>query len=143
MRLFGDHPVVASRPPTSSRRAGLGGSAARVRVAEQPAVVDLAHKGSLPPARREQLLTRHGSPPVLGAGDTAGPQESAGSPVANPTVPRHPCRARVIEKTRCWLTREPDPGDRRLLAPCPVLGVCVPLAFPTPRGCSKDKVLRW
>lgn len=40
------------------------------------------------------------------------------------------------------LTHKLDRGNWRFLSPSPVLGMCILLAFPTPRGCPKDMALR-
>lgn len=37
--------------------------------------------------------------------------------------------------------RELDAGPRRLLTPSPVLGRCIRLAFPAPRGCPDEPVM--
>lgn len=50
---------------------------------------------------------------------------------------------RSSRRCGCQLMGELDPGTQRLLTPSPVLRMWVPLAFSTPRGCSKDVALRW
>lgn len=52
------------------------------------------------------------------------------------------CHSMSLKRYDCWLICELDPSTWRFLVPCPVLGIWVPLVFPTPRGCSKNIALR-